>query len=535
MQEEITLSSKDIKEYFWNQDGVHFSHPLAPLFASYMIPAMTEGTRRAMASLKAPVRQFICKIHEGYFYQTVIPAPGDPDEVAREHDHMIRQLMGRQGANLSRWVDDVLLPLHREIDQMTSEVESPADALSAMARLHEIYLVFWDTHFQIVLPRMAAGFRFEEAFKKAFPSAESTDAYALLLGVMNKSLETDREIWLLSQRVKQEPAVLNAFQQEDVYEALLADPATGPFRDALASFLATYGWRTMHAHEFMYETWVERPDYCLSIIKGYLQQDFDFDSHWDQVVKTREERMAGLLSQIADADMRREFLAAHQDALDAWPIDEDHHFYIDAMLPARARQLCRKVGQIVVAEGLLPSPDDIFYLYDDEVVACLAASPPSDLLHLVAARRAAYQEQLTTTPPSAFGTPPADAPDLLSVRVFGGGTPGLEGATNQVRGFAASPGRYVGPVRLVRGPEEFFKVRPGDVLVCRSTAPSWTALFATVGAVITDTGGILSHAATVAREYGIPCVVGTREGSRVFQEGDIVLVDGSQGMAVADG
>lgn len=108
--------------------------------------------------------------------------------------------------------------------------------------------------------------------------------------------------------------------------------------------------------------------------------------------------------------------------------------------------------------------------------------------------------------------------------------------TFPIMGIGLLGATAVAKVRNINdGPDEFFRVQPGEVLVCRSTAPSWTGLFATVGAVVTDSGGILSHASTVAREYGIPCVVGTREATRVFSDGDLVMVDGSQGRAVIDG
>jgi pyruvate,water dikinase len=81
----------------------------------------------------------------------------------------------------------------------------------------------------------------------------------------------------------------------------------------------------------------------------------------------------------------------------------------------------------------------------------------------------------------------------------------------------------------VAGPEEFDRVQPGDVLVCRTTTPPWTMLFPLVGAIVTDSGGILSHCATVAREYGIPAVVGTRQATRLLEDGEKVIVDGGAG------
>jgi phosphohistidine swiveling domain-containing protein len=100
-------------------------------------------------------------------------------------------------------------------------------------------------------------------------------------------------------------------------------------------------------------------------------------------------------------------------------------------------------------------------------------------------------------------------------------------------GIAASAGQYTGPVRVIRDETEFGKIRPGDVLVCPITSPVWSILFASVGALVTDTGGILSHSAIIAREYRIPAVVATGNATELLRDGEIVTVDGSTGKVVA--
>ncbi len=100
---------------------------------------------------------------------------------------------------------------------------------------------------------------------------------------------------------------------------------------------------------------------------------------------------------------------------------------------------------------------------------------------------------------------------------------------NGLTGTAAAPGTYTGPVRVVRGDQDFSKLRYGDVLVAPITTPAWTVLFSQAGALVTDTGGLLSHAAVIAREYGIPAVVATGAATDRLEDGQIVTVDGSSG------
>lgn len=104
-----------------------------------------------------------------------------------------------------------------------------------------------------------------------------------------------------------------------------------------------------------------------------------------------------------------------------------------------------------------------------------------------------------------------------------------------LRGMPASPGRASGPVRVVRGPEDFGRFLPGEVLVAQVTAPAWTPLFDRAAAVVTDGGSLAAHASLVAREYGIPAVVGVGDATARLREGQWVTVDGSTGTVVLNG
>jgi pyruvate,water dikinase len=538
LQQTLTLSNEDLQVRLWNQDGLHFGHPLSPLFASYMIPSMTEGTRQAMEAVKAPTAQFICKMHDGYFYQSVVAAPGDPELRLKQHLSLVEPLWGKIQAEFQSVLTTILWPMHQEIDALTATLHTMDDARQALERLQAIYLTFWDWHFRIVAPRSALGIAFEQLFQKAFPDRDPVEAYELLLGTMNKSLEQDRALWQLAQRAQTEPAVLAALNQHPIYPALLANPATASFRRALTEYLDVYGWRTIYAHEFLYETWRENPEYCLSILKGYVEHPFDFDARFQAVVAAREDKSRKLFALVHDPALKSALQDLQTKALEGWSLDEDHHFYIDAMLPARSRGLVMRVGQLLVDQQILAQADDVCFLYLDELLEGLSGRFSPHLSAVIARRRSDLERQRALVPPPELGANPdhnGRRTDLVGVRIFGMGAPTLEKADGTVRGFGAAPGQYVGPVRIVHGPDEFFKVKPGDVLVCRNTAPSWTGLFAIVGAVITETGGILSHAATVAREYHLPCIVGTREATRVFRDGQRVAVDGSAGVAAIDG
>jgi pyruvate,water dikinase len=170
---------------------------------------------------------------------------------------------------------------------------------------------------------------------------------------------------------------------------------------------------------------------------------------------------------------------------------------------------------ILTDQGVLDEPDDAFYLVEDELVGTI----PADAKELVAQRRAQRAEfQRHDIPtfwngnPEPFGLTPRDA----------------KAEEAPVAGIGASGGVVEGTVRVVHDPT-FTDIEPGEVLVCVTTDPSWASVLFLSSALVVDIGGLLSHAAVVAREVGVPCVVGTGNGTKVLRTGDRVKVDGNTG------
>ena len=206
------------------------------------------------------------------------------------------------------------------------------------------------------------------------------------------------------------------------------------------------------------------------------------------------------------------------------------------------RRAALRLGGELCRRGVIEQAEDVFFLAYSEVTARIgSASLPggddgSDLRDAVTARRQAWQRQRRLTPPLALGRPIgaqliAGAVEAMRIRTGPHGRVG-SGAVDaeQMVGMPASPGRATGRVRIVRGPEEFDQFQPGEVLVAQVTAPAWTPLFEHAAAVITDGGSVAAHASLVAREYGIPAVVGAGDATARLHDGQLVTVDGSAGV-----
>jgi phosphohistidine swiveling domain-containing protein len=206
------------------------------------------------------------------------------------------------------------------------------------------------------------------------------------------------------------------------------------------------------------------------------------------------------------------------------------------MTMASFRRFALFYGARLVQRGLIEKPDDVFFLLKTELGPTLAGR--IDRKALVAERRADMEKWGKVMPPDHLGepTPHVDDPFFVALVDKMLGLLPIEPSTEAdvINGVAASPGLVQGTAKVVRTLAEASKLQQGDIMVCEMTVPTWVPLFATVSAVVADSGGILSHCAIVAREFRLPAVVGTRIGTTTIQDGMTVTVDGTKGRVRID-
>ncbi|HVE24972.1 MAG TPA: PEP-utilizing enzyme, partial [Sporichthya sp.] len=176
--------------------------------------------------------------------------------------------------------------------------------------------------------------------------------------------------------------------------------------------------------------------------------------------------------------------------------------------------------------GYIDDPDDVFFLTRVEALEALTGARSERSVD-VNARRSRRVEQASLVPPLVVGRLPRMADSMW--KRFSSQVGATRSAHALVSGTPASAGRATGVVRVIRGPDEFDSFQAGEVLVAPITAPAWTPLFPRAAALITDVGSAASHAALIAREYGIPAVVGTGDATSRLRTGMRVTVDGSTG------
>jgi pyruvate,water dikinase len=226
-------------------------------------------------------------------------------------------------------------------------------------------------------------------------------------------------------------------------------------------------------------------------------------------------RFARLLAEAQRAAVLREEQVAQLTL--AWPV---------------FRRALARIGAVLVGRGVIAAPDDVYFLRRtelDEAIGGASVDRSAD----VAARRTSWSEQRRLAAPLVIGRVPKMVERLLATadRAM---RDVVEFRPDAVRGVPASPGRATGRARLVRTAAEFERLHTGEVLVCPVTTPSWTQLFERAAAVVTDVGSPASHASIIAREYGIPAVVGTGDGTARIRDGELVTVDGGAGLVLQE-
>jgi phosphohistidine swiveling domain-containing protein len=238
--------------------------------------------------------------------------------------------------------------------------------------------------------------------------------------------------------------------------------------------------------------------------------------------RRREEATQAMLKKLKGLRLKlfRKFIMTAQRYA---PLREDGLFDVSLGYPL-LRQMLRELGLRFTNGGMVEKADDIFWLTQDEVeqgVIKLDNGEALDQMSTVIPQRQATWRAAQSV------TPPAMLPNIKLFWKEAGYT--RTRSTDTIKGVAASPGRVTAPARILHGPEDFEQMKPGEVLVASITTPAWTPLFARAAAIVTDIGGPLSHGSIVAREFGIPAVLGTDTATKRIRNGQIVTVDGDSG------
>ena len=335
----------------------------------------------------------------------------------------------------------------------------------------------------------------------------------------NPTIEMDLALWALAHDARGNAASLTALQNTDA-DDLAARYRAGTLpawlQERFRAFLAVYGHRAVGEIDLGVARWADDPAHLFRAVQGYLRLPSDAeapDAQFARGAREAEAMAAELLGRVHGP--RRRVLGALLRRVRANAGAREHPKFQVIRLFAKGRVLLAPVGADLASRGLLSSPDDLWYLTLAEMRRAVRGE---DLRALVTERRTQYGREMVRR-----HIPRVLLPDGTDVEAAY--APPADGA---LRGSPASPGTVTAVARVVRSPHTA-RLEPGEILVAPSTDPGWTPLFLTAGGLVMEMGGMMSHGAVVAREYGIPAVVGVAGATERIATGQRITVDGSAG------
>jgi pyruvate,water dikinase len=528
------------EQIFWHLDRMHFPTQIVPLADSFIRTCFEIGFNRGTAVYGAPVRGAARRFNT-YHYEFMGPPMLPPQEL----EAMGAQAQERVGAVLARlaekWQEEWLPAVKRELAAFEAFDLGGADQEAFLAHLTETMARhgrLWSLHFEIAVPMLLSMSMFHEVHRDLLGGDDAFDVFRLLQGYENETLRANRALWRLSRSVVASPALRRIVEEtpaREVMQALEGADEGRAFLAELGAYLAKFGKRGSDFLDLDRPSWIEDPTPAIEALQGYVAgSGADPEEERARLAAARDELLARTRARLRGypeqaAGQFEFFLKAAQAGV---VLSEDHGWYIDWRGVYEVRRVLLEAGRRLAAAGVIAARDDVFSLFFDEVRAALAGVA-GDYRGRVAARRAEMDHFSGIVPPPVVGTippgPPPDDPFGRAIGKFFGGPPPKAETPGVLRGNAGSPGRVTGRAVVARSLAEAGRLRQGDILVTETTAPPWTPLFATAAAIVTDTGGVLSHSAVVAREYRIPAVVGVGMATVAIPDGATIEVHGDAG------
>lgn len=548
----IEWDSEEEKELFWFVDDNHVPRPITPMYWSlngWWGPTLDYMYRRFGFPLG---KAWIGKRVNGYLYSAIVPREAESAGMLGPYYGWI---MNTYATNFLDWWNYRYLPeIQRNFDYLDNFPTGTASLPELMVFLEETIDIqerHFRLHWILNLAQFQSSMDLQAAVGEVIGQVDPALVGRILISIKDRNWDSLEALWQLKEKVKADAdlkavfdagetaaAIMPALEKSEKGRVLLAD---------VDAYCKEFGVKpTMYSHEYIYKLWVEDPTPAIETIKGYLAADYDFPAEYQRMVDDHNaaiEELKALVPATATFEQQQKLTTALDLATRMMPLTPDHHFYMDQGTFARTRLALMAVGRKMVKEGLLRNAEDIMFLEYDQLRAYVG-NPKSDSTPagfdgqgVIKQARRDWEKAHNIRPREWVGTVTQWSMYQEPYHTLWGwperwdrATAGEEVVEGVVRGLPAAAGTVEGIARVVTSSDEFDQIKSGEILVCIMTNPAWVVLFSKIKAAITDAGGVLSHTAVVAREFGIPAVVGTGDATARIKTGDRVRVNGSTGM-----
>lgn len=514
--------------------------PLSPLFADLAAEAVPTGLRRMLTAWTGreevvdPAGMTFPTVNGYAYYGYSAKAFAQMTALAPSLVAVLAGRPGRVGPEHWRTVGH---PAYRStVRRLTPADPSSLSTCELLDRARELLLAGCEYYavVQSVLPPVAAAEVVFSRFHRAFVARDgAAPAETFMLGSESAPIRAEKSLYALAQWVREDPDLVAAVLEPVDPDGAVPDGVDAAvwqeFTVRLRDHLDAHGHSVFNL-DIMQPVAADHPVLVLDSLRFHLRGD-------GQDPAARQERLrAARRAAIEEVHgrvhgwRRRRFDQLLERAWRLAPMREDALADVGLAWPV-VRGLLRVAGERLVAAGALDAPDQVYWLRWAELRDAAdrldregADVALSDVTAEVADRQQVWRGQRLVSPPPML-------PEDSALHLFDSMMPSASNTQSgpTINGIAASGGTVTARARVLRGPEEFGSMQPGEVLVAAITTPAWTPLFAQASAVVTDIGGPLSHSSIVAREYGIPAVLGTGAATTRIRTGDLITVDGATG------
>ncbi len=549
-------------ERYWLRDSLHFSEGMVPASIATLDDAQTWGAQLGAEIVGVPpTRGSVNRLAGTHVYLGTIDV---------DTQWQVQARAARFGTYVSPILADFnsywtmrageLTAAYEHFDHLDLAAMSPAELWTTVKDAYAFHRRAWFIHFEVMYVLTANYLAFYALAEEIGLSGAQVSSF--LAGQQTFYSRTDEELWRLAGRARElgvDAALLHG-SPLDMRARIAALGGGAAWLAEFDAFLAVYGQRMEETCRIDTPSWVEDPTPALYSIGAFLAKPagFDFNVARAAAIAERDQQIDEARRAVNGADLARfnAALASNQAANFAW-WNEEHNYLIDRRAAIPVRRATLELGARLADAGRVADPTDLFYLFKPELFEVMEADPAvsggggsrwAGLAAMVPDRRAYFEYWRERGPslPTMLGTIPDTVPDPIMIEVFGlsghfletlrgdGGSGGAgtahgAAAVTEIRGFPAAKGTVEGTARVITTVGDLHLVQPGEILVCGGTTTEWTPAFGIITACVCDTGGSLTHAAIVSREYGIPCVVGTAIATQVVKTGDRIRVDGRAG------
>ena len=521
----VVWSDPADRERSWSHDDMHSPFCLTPLSQDYTA-MIGIGFDYRYERLEVPI-SMRSKCINGYLYFSWKTLGPESEEEAITQQYIANCRVHTPLA-VDYWARAVpeLRQLYGWITSVEVETLPNQELAAAWDGAWERAQRAWAIHFYAITGPYMVMDDLADLYESVLEDAPPGEAMRLIGGTIDDLVAVDAGLGRLAELAAASPPLSAAIRSRPAtsMEALASEPGGEAFVAELRGFLAEHGHLGQGFDDLALASWAEEPQMLLAEVAKRIEHPVEPAMERAARLGQEADRLAdGVRQRLADQPERlAEFERLLGLARQIGSLTEGHNYWIDRMVQARLRAFAMRVGARLARDGVIERPEDVLYLRRAEVPDLLRT--PADRRDVVADRKAEHEHWRTIRPPSKLGKPNDSEP---SGRFGGKRFPKEEEAI--VRGTGASAGIVSGPARVVLGPDDFGRVLPGDIIIAPSSNPSWVPLFSIAGGLVTNTGGVLCHAAVVARELDLPAVVGTGDATTRIADGQMLELDGTTG------